>query len=209
MEAHFLYLLLVLIVVINLCVFMSSQASSQLWLLTRSLWNQRWMRRKLQSSSSSRRFFAWVWLWATCRWRRSRSSKTSRWASTSWFHCWRRIGRTWVMHAFSPSFYFPCCIFCVHIKWIYDRATDPKLTWGCDLYFAGEVPVHQEHHGEAKQGVLSCCAHALLNPPLVRSGVCYGIYAYAVIYRTVLQILCLIWTRVALWSTSFTLHLSY
>ena len=107
MEAHFLYLLLVLIVVINLCVFMSSQASSQLWLLTRNLWNQRWMRRKLQSSSSSRRFFAWVWLWATCRWRRSRSSKTSRWASTSWFHCLRRIGRTWVLHAFSfPLFCF-------------------------------------------------------------------------------------------------------
>jgi len=38
---------------------------------------------------------------------------------------------------------------------------------------------------------------------------CSKLLRSCLIYRTVLQILCLIWTRVALRSTSFTLHLSY
>lgn len=91
------------------------QASSPLWSLTRNPWNPRWMRRRLQSSFNWRKSFAWVSRSVTCLWRRSRSNRTSRWASTSSCLFWRKIGKMWVILWYLLHLCLKNCSCCVYI----------------------------------------------------------------------------------------------
>lgn len=80
------------------CIFlitsrMYMQVSFPHWCLIRKPWSQRLLKQKQWWSFNLRRFFVWALLWGIAVWRKSSSSRTCKWVSTSLFHCWRRIGK--------------------------------------------------------------------------------------------------------------------